>query len=151
MYSNYIGRQDQHITTELNCHCIIMIHSVILCNVHVPYLGGRHYSDSSDRRYSDSPQSGQPSTSLTPLGICRNSLLEIGKKLEGVEASHASKARHWSRHRANLSPMHIGSSWHFKLSYQNFEMPDPIWVSNSPLIFRIWFGVFPVGTARRPV
>jgi len=40
--------------------------------------------------------------------------------------------------------------WLFKLSYQNFEMPDPIWGSNSPL-FGIWFGVFPIGTARRPI
>jgi len=37
--------------------------------------GGRHYSDRlcSDRRYSNNPQSGPPSTSLAHLGICRNS------------------------------------------------------------------------------
>jgi len=38
-------------------------------------MGGRHYSDRlcSDRRYSDNPQSGRPSTSLARLGLCRNS------------------------------------------------------------------------------
>jgi len=38
-------------------------------------MGSRHYSDRlcSDRRYSDIPQSGRPSTSLACLSICRNS------------------------------------------------------------------------------
>jgi len=71
--------------------------------------GGRHYSDKlcSDRRYSDNPQSRRPSTSLAHLGICRNS--RNWKTIGGVEVLHASKARHWLRHRGNLSPMHIGS------------------------------------------
>jgi len=72
----------------------------------------RCYSDRlcSDRCYSDSPQSRRPSTSLAPLGICVE-IVEIGKTLEGVEMLHASKARHWSRHQGNLSPMHIGSGF----------------------------------------
>ena len=39
------------------------------------FEGGRHHSDRlcSDRRYSDSPQSRRPSTSLASLGIFRNS------------------------------------------------------------------------------
>ena len=46
-------------------------------------MGGRHYSDRlcSDRRYSDNPQSGRPSTPLAGI-------VEIGIKLDGVEASH---------------------------------------------------------------
>jgi len=74
-------------------------------------MGGRHYSD---RCYSDSPQSGRPSTSLARLGICRNNIGENG----GVEASHALKGRHCS----NTIVL--------------------------PMIFGIWFGVFPTGTAR---
>jgi len=53
--------------------------------------GGRHYSDRlcSDRRYSDNLQAVRPSTSLARLAH-----VEIGKKLEWVEALDASKARH---------------------------------------------------------
>jgi len=56
--------------------------------------GGRHYSDRlcSDRRYSDNLQSGRTSTSLARLAYVE--IVEIGKKLEWVEALDASKARH---------------------------------------------------------
>ena len=45
----------------------------------ISMTGDRHYSDRlcSNRRYSDIPQSGRPSTSLAHLGLCRSS--EIGK------------------------------------------------------------------------
>jgi len=41
----------------------------------INHMGGRHYSDRlcADRRYSNNPQSGRPSTSLAHLDICRNS------------------------------------------------------------------------------
>jgi len=57
-------------------------------------MGGRHYSDRlcSDRRYSDNPRSGRPSTSLAHLAYVE--IVEIGKKLEWLEALDASKARH---------------------------------------------------------
>jgi len=111
--------------------------------------GGRHYSDRlcSDRRYSDNLQSGRPSISLARLAYVE--IVEIGKKLEGVEALDASKARHWSRHWGERSLGRV-SQW--------------VWVPPPPeklqrtsnttvlhLIFGIWFGVFPIGTARRPI
>ena len=74
-----------------------------------------------------------------PLGICRNSRnwknIGGGRGVVGVE----STARQFEPHAYWV--------WLFKLSYQNFEMTDPIWGSNSSLIFGIWFGVFPIGTA----
>jgi len=67
----------------------------------VAYSGGRLCSDRlcSDRRYSDSLQSGRPSTSLACLAYVE--IVEIGRKLDEVEALHSSKARHWSRHRGD--------------------------------------------------
>jgi len=112
--------------------------------------GSRHYSDRlcSDRRYSDSPQSRRPSTSLAPLGICRNSRnwkhTGGGRGVACIESTALIEAPRQFEH-------HAYWVWLFKLSYQNFEMPDPIWGSNSPLIFGIWFGVFPIGTTRRPI
>jgi len=75
--------------------------------------GGRHYFDRlcSDRRYSDNPQSGRPSTSLVSSGICRNS--RNLEKIRGVKVSHASKARHWLRHQGDRGERGLGrvSRW----------------------------------------
>jgi len=114
--------------------------------------GGRHYFDRlcSDRRYSDNLQSGRhSSTSLVCLDV---EIVEIGKKLEWVEALDASKARHWSRRWGDWGERSLG-----RVS-QCSGVPPPSEklqrTSNTivlPLIFGIWFGVLPIGTARRPI
>jgi len=63
----------------------------------------------SDRCYSDNPQSGRPSTSLAHLVISRN-WEEIGRG--PLQALHACKARHWSRHRGDWEKRGLGRvSW----------------------------------------
>jgi len=101
--------------------------------------GGRHYSD---RRCSDNPQSRRPSTFLAPLGICRN--IRNWKNVGGGRGVACIESTALIEAPRQFEP-HAYWVWLFKLSYQNFEMPDPIWGSNSPLIFGIWFGVFPIG------
>jgi len=64
--------------------------------------GGRHYSDRlcSDRRYSDNPQSGWPSTSLARLAHVE--IVEIGTKLKWdafgcIESTALMEALRWLR------------------------------------------------------
>jgi len=65
--------------------------------------GGRHYSDRlcSDRRYSDNPQSGRPSTSLACLSICRNSRnwdkIGGGRGVACIESTSLIQAPRWPR------------------------------------------------------
>jgi len=79
---------DHNLCTILLCCVLLYVHGVY-CS-----LGGRHYSDRlcSNRRYSDNLHSGRPSTSLACLAYVE--IVEIGNKLEWVEAVDASKARH---------------------------------------------------------
>ena len=65
----------------------------------------------SDRRYSDNLQAVRPSTSLARLAHVE--IVEIGNKLEWVEALDASKARHWSRHWGDWGERSLGrvSQW----------------------------------------
>jgi len=117
-------------------------------NITMCVTGGRHYFDRlcSDRRYSDNLQSGRhSSTSLVCLDV---EIVEIGKKLEWVEALDASKARHWSRRWGDWGKRSLG-----RVS-QCSGVPPPSEklqrTSNTtvlPLIFGIWFGVLPIGTA----
>jgi len=86
--------------------------------------------------------------SLAPLGICRNSRnwekIGRGRGVAYIESTALIEAPR------QFEP-HAYWVFLFKLSYQNFEMPDPVWGSNSPLIFGIWFDVFPIGTVCRPI
>ena len=67
--------------------------------------GGGHYSDRlcSDRRYSDSPQSGRPSTSLArlKLSICGNSRkwnkIGGGRGVACIESTSLIQAPRWPR------------------------------------------------------
>ena len=59
--------------------------------------------------------------------------------MEGVEASHVSKARHRGERGLGRYP---GGVW---------GAPSPLNTTVPSLIFRIWFGVFLIGTARRPI
>ena len=111
--------------------------------------GGRHYSDRlcSDRRYSDNLQSGRPSTSLARLAYVE--IVETGKKWEWVEAFDAPKARHWSRHWGDWGEQ---SLWGYPSG--SGVPPPPEKLQRTivlPLIFGIWFGVFPISTDRRPI
>ena len=116
--------------------------------------GGRHYSDRlcSDRHYSDNLQSGRPSTSLARLAYVEIGLVEIWHKLEWVEALDASKARHWSRHWGDWGERSLG-----RVSQWVWGPPPPEKLQRTsntivlPLIFGIWFVVFPISTSRRPI
>jgi len=119
-------------------------------------MGGRHYFDRlcSDGRYSDNLQSGRPSTSLARLTYVE--IVEIGKKLEWVEALDASKARHWSRHWGDWGEQSLGRPQipvglarvpppPEKLQRTSTQLYCP-WFSGFN-----WFSFFPISTARRPI
>jgi len=88
------------------------------------------------------------------LGICRNSRnwKEIGMG-HWVEALDASKARHWSRHWGDWGEQSLGIP----------QIPVGLGCPSSrkvttyfhtivlPLIFGIWFSVFPISTACWPI
>jgi len=139
------------------CTTLIMWHQHFLNHFQTNVInfrtGGKHYSDRlcSDRRYSDNLQLGRPSTSLARLAYVE--IVEIGNKLEWVEALDASKARQWSRHWGDWGERSLGrvSQWVWgpTLLQRSYSvLPTQLYC---PWFSKIWFGVFPISTARRPI
>jgi len=124
-------------------------------DVNIETWRGRHYSDRlcSDRRYSDNPQSGRPSTSLACLSICRNSRncekIVGGRGVASIESTSLIEALRWPRGMGSGEGIPVGSGVpHPPEKLQRTYLQYIIVLS---LIFGIWFGVFPIGTARRPI
>jgi len=126
-------------------------------------MGSRHYSDRlcSDRRYSDIPQSGRPSTSLACLSICRNSRnwdkIGGGRGVACIESTSLIQA---PIDRGDRGEWGLGSGKGIPVRSEVPPPPEKLQrTSKAPaqlycpllLIFGIWFDVFPIGTARRPI
>ena len=90
----------------------------------------------------------RPSTSLARLAYVE--IVEIGKQLEWVEALDASKARHWSRHWGDWGEQSLGrvSQWVWGAPSSG-KVTTYFHTIVLPLIFGIWFDIFPISTARR--
>ena len=97
------------------------------------------------------PQSGQPSTPIACLGICRNNR-NRGKLGGGLGVAHIEcmaliKAPRW--------PRWVGPGEGIPVASGVPPPPKKLQCTSNtivlPLIFGIWFCIFPIGTARRPI